>query len=436
MNQLRSLAKSVLDAFGVAQTKRNETILGSVALGIVGLFVVGALLANSARIDFSVADLVAQVVLSPASGQFAPGSTQTITLKADSGGLDIDGFQVFVHITGTIPSNLAFAATDHEADGLHVSTSAILDETGGKLFRFLSVTKDATVPYKTSSLITLGTFTFTTPASGQAVFTFDPSLTKIVQHTTSANVAIIPSASTYTFGTTTSSSSASSSTSSVSSSSSSVSSSSSASSSVSSSSSASSSSTSSAAVTADVKVSANGGAFSDGPITVNSGTNVTFQWTSTGASSCYATESSTGNAGTVGPSGSVNYTMTISSTYTLTCGGATDTVRVNVVVPVSSSSSTSTTTTSVSSSVSSSSSAATTCASGEYWNGSKCVTVACKADYDHSGVLDASDFLVFAQNYKKSGISCSLDIVGSNCMLDVYDFLVFAQNYKKPSLCI
>ena len=38
----------------------------------------------------------------------------------------------------------------------------------------------------------------------------------------------------------------------------------------------------------------------------------------------------------------------------------------------------------------------------------------CQADYNKSGTVDLTDFATFAANYKKSGIDCSLDIVGGN----------------------
>jgi len=60
----------------------------------------------------------------------------------------------------------------------------------------------------------------------------------------------------------------------------------------------------------------------------------------------------------------------------------------------------------------------------------------CKADYNDNGIVDISDFGVFAQNYKQEGIECTLDIVGDDCHLGVADFGGFAQVYKDQSACL
>jgi len=74
-----------------------------------------------------------------------------------------------------------------------------------------------------------------------------------------------------------------------------------------------------------------------------------------------------------------------------------------------------------------------TCSTGKIWNGKRCVPVACRADYDRNGVVGVNDFRTFTQNYKKSNIDCSLDIVvkNSKCYLDSTDRALFSEVYIK-----
>ncbi len=59
----------------------------------------------------------------------------------------------------------------------------------------------------------------------------------------------------------------------------------------------------------------------------------------------------------------------------------------------------------------------------------------CVGDYNGDKTIDLTDFGVFASNYKKKGIDCSLDIVGGDCYLDIKDFQAFARNYQSKTYC-
>jgi len=59
----------------------------------------------------------------------------------------------------------------------------------------------------------------------------------------------------------------------------------------------------------------------------------------------------------------------------------------------------------------------------------------CKADYNANGTVDLADFAKFGQNYKKTGIDCSLDIVENNCYLSISDFQQFGAIYKNFNAC-
>ncbi|KXK27314.1 MAG: hypothetical protein TR69_WS6001000189 [candidate division WS6 bacterium OLB20] len=60
---------------------------------------------------------------------------------------------------------------------------------------------------------------------------------------------------------------------------------------------------------------------------------------------------------------------------------------------------------------------------------------ACAADYDRNGTVTARDFGVFALNYKKDSIDCSLDITGDDCRLDINDFRLLGLVYEKELYC-
>lgn len=60
----------------------------------------------------------------------------------------------------------------------------------------------------------------------------------------------------------------------------------------------------------------------------------------------------------------------------------------------------------------------------------------CKGDFNNNQLVDIQDFGTLGQNYKKSNINCSLDIIKDDCYLDVADFQEFAKVYKKTDYCV
>jgi len=59
----------------------------------------------------------------------------------------------------------------------------------------------------------------------------------------------------------------------------------------------------------------------------------------------------------------------------------------------------------------------------------------CIADYNNDLQVNLIDFQVFGQNYKQTGIDCSLDLVENDCYLDIRDFSAFGQVYKVAEIC-
>ena len=62
-------------------------------------------------------------------------------------------------------------------------------------------------------------------------------------------------------------------------------------------------------------------------------------------------------------------------------------------------------------------------------------SMACIGDYNFDGAVEIQDFSVFASNYRKDNIVCSLDLINNDCYLNLNDLSVFAQQYKNPGAC-
>ncbi len=139
------------------------------------------------------------IVLDSGMGtNWTSGQSGIIYLKVTTpSGTSVDGFQVLVTLTGTIPSDLNFAPS--APPGTQIVLNDFQKTANSATLKVAFITQNPQNPY-TADAATLGHFTFTAPASGQMAFTFDNTFTKIVQNGTSQDVAGIPSGGTYTFG--------------------------------------------------------------------------------------------------------------------------------------------------------------------------------------------------------------------------------------------
>lgn len=61
--------------------------------------------------------------------------------------------------------------------------------------------------------------------------------------------------------------------------------------------------------------------------------------------------------------------------------------------------------------------------------------IACPADIDDNDFLNIVDFGAFALNYKQPLNSCSLDIIGDDCLLNLPDFQIFGKYYEQSLTC-
>lgn len=178
------------------------TVIGLSAFALVALIAIVLIAVLGSRGgDFVAGETpVAPITLNPSGGSLTPGANGSIVLRAATGGAAVDGFQVFLDVSGSVPGNIAFTPTDLTSRGLKSIISTLDTTSSGKLLRLLFITSDPTTPFTSATAIDLGTFTFTSPSSGQMVFTFDTTRTKITQHDTTLNIVSIPAPATYTFG--------------------------------------------------------------------------------------------------------------------------------------------------------------------------------------------------------------------------------------------
>jgi hypothetical protein len=244
-------------------------------------------------------------VLNPGTSNIVAGSPTAVSIRSNVGTSKVDGFQIFVNVTGTLPTDLTFTGSDLKAQGLNMAKGDIVDNGTTRTVRILFITTNPDQPFTASGDVILGNLKFTAPQTGNLTLTVDAALTKIVDHDSGSNLAVVPSPTIYTFvppigsdpGTSSSSSSSSSST--VSSSSSSV------SSTVSSSSTSSEESSSSSSVSSS---SSTPSSTSSSSSSVPSSTS-----SSVSSSSSSSVPSSTSSSSSVSSSSSSSHTSSVSS---------------------------------------------------------------------------------------------------------------------------
>jgi hypothetical protein len=111
----------------------------------------------------------AEVVFSPSTSSFSAGSNQSINLQLNTSNVGIGGFTLFIDITGTVPSNIAF--TPATISGLELWANTISDITGGKRLTFSMNIPLTGSAYTNNANVNIGTFNFTMPSSGSFIMT-------------------------------------------------------------------------------------------------------------------------------------------------------------------------------------------------------------------------------------------------------------------------
>jgi hypothetical protein len=133
-----------------------------------------------------------------APAQVTPGTQVSIPLKINTGLSQVIGVQAFLNMTGTLPADLTF--TPATISNLTTAVNSLSDINGGKKLTLGILTSNPSVNYSTQNTqVTLGTFSFTAPATGKLDFIFDPVTTKIVQASTNTDILKTPDTASVTF---------------------------------------------------------------------------------------------------------------------------------------------------------------------------------------------------------------------------------------------
>lgn len=177
-------------------------ILGLLFAGLVAVTVLARRSADN-RQRASTGQGTASLAFSPADPYVQPGSTQSLALQVNNLHSSlVDGFQVVLNITGTVPANMEFAAAS--ISGMHTAVNTFSDTAEGKKLEIAYITNDPSAPFNPGEgSVTLGNFTYVAPASGQVTLAFDNSRSKVVQHTTGNDILGMPSTFYYNFTTST-----------------------------------------------------------------------------------------------------------------------------------------------------------------------------------------------------------------------------------------
>lgn len=129
-----------------------------------------------------------------------PAGPQQVAVKFNMGGeIPVDGVQIVVEITGTIPADLDFAENT-SLQGMTFVNGTFSDIPNGKKLTIGYLASPG--PFVTPILdVNLGTITFTAPTTGNMTVKFDPQLSKVIRNQTGDDILKTPTeVTTYTFG--------------------------------------------------------------------------------------------------------------------------------------------------------------------------------------------------------------------------------------------
>ena len=139
---------------------------------------------------------IATFTLTPDTTLFISGNRNTVTLNANIPNQKVDAIQIVATVTGTIPTDLQFYVT--APSGMEVAYNNLVKTADHSTYSVVFITVDPSAP-STTNQVSLGNFTFTNPASGNMVITFDTNLSKIVQNGTTSDILITPTTGSYNF---------------------------------------------------------------------------------------------------------------------------------------------------------------------------------------------------------------------------------------------
>jgi hypothetical protein len=113
--------------------------------------------------------------LNPGTSNIAPGSSQTIQVRVNTGTNLVRSMQIWIDVSGSIPSNLAVQA--QTLSGLNLSSQTGVHVSGSNRIVLIAYEPTTSNPTYTTNGAnsTIATITFTTPSSGSINFNFNSS---------------------------------------------------------------------------------------------------------------------------------------------------------------------------------------------------------------------------------------------------------------------
>lgn len=168
--------------------------------GFIGIASTGWYIVNSLdeRSRAAVSGGTASMAWLPNNVQLPVNSQASMNLQLNSGAQVVDGIQAIVNISGVAAQNVTF--TPSVPNTLEVAVSEVVSSGTGSQLRLALVSTNPTQGYTTqNNTVTLGTLSFLVPSPGTLNLSFDTNRTKVVQHTTSADVLAIPANGMLTF---------------------------------------------------------------------------------------------------------------------------------------------------------------------------------------------------------------------------------------------
>lgn len=140
----------------------------------------------------------AVISLSPTSTQLGPNVKHNVDVLVNTGTEKVDGIQAVTLFTGTVPSDLTFAP--NTVPGLNNIVNTTDTITNGRKISFAFITTNPQQPFSTnSSLVKVGTFSFTAPATGNMNVVFDEQSTIAIKNGTAEDILKTPASNTYAF---------------------------------------------------------------------------------------------------------------------------------------------------------------------------------------------------------------------------------------------
>lgn len=171
-------------------------------VGGLGVAVLLSQTIQELRQQAQITSATSTIRLNPASTSLTVGQPQQIQIIAKvQQGVRIDGIQVIGQFSGNLPSNMTFTPTipANFNQNLDESIGRLTNDGSNKKLEILYIIPPRLTYTTTGEDLVLGTINFTPTSTGQMSFTFNTTLTKILQSQVSVNLFATASATVDTY---------------------------------------------------------------------------------------------------------------------------------------------------------------------------------------------------------------------------------------------